>query len=104
MIDGLHRQIWQLRQQAERDDLRARAPHTDPHTAYDCEQAVIRGRRAADRMAEQAHENAELIEAVLPLIKALRASPHQSDHRTLALRHLEDAYLRLLLENGKEVA
>lgn len=92
-IDTKLRQAANLR-------LTERRPSTDPRLSYEAGVTAAQLEREAKAMTEQRDGNNELICELQKLINYLESSPRKSSHRTLALRHLEDAQSRLMRENG----
>ena len=87
---------------AQETILRAREknPSTDPRIGFEAGESADRLAREIMAMNQQKAGNQGLIEQIQIQINYLEKSPHQSAHRTLALRHLEDAQSRLIRENG----
>lgn len=96
----LKNQITTRTQEAEQLRLRARKPSTDPRLAHEAGVAAERLGRDVEKLREYHAGNAALILRLQELIRYLENSPHKSVHRSLALRHLEDAQSRLMRENG----
>lgn len=99
-IAGLYSLISRTRQQAASQRLRAAAPDTCPHEAYDAELDAKRLEAEADRLRAHARDNERMIPNIEMLIHDLNQSPHKSAARTLALRDLEQASMRLRRELG----
>lgn len=100
IIPGLLDLARTRRQQAEWNRAKAAATHTDPHIAHECQQAALRMDKEAESAEAHAKGNQDIILNIETLIHYLIHSPHNSAHRTLALRHLEDASMRLRREIG----
>lgn len=101
MIPGIYSQIKS--KQEARDRRAAAALHAadGPRVCHDHEVAadVLGGQIAT--LKSHAEENERMIGNLQGLLMELAASGHQSAHRTLALRHLEDAQSRLMRELGE---
>ena len=78
----------------------ARRPECDPRTSH--ENSVEAERVAVERetLADHLKGNVEVMDGILHLLNYLAKSPHKSRHRSIATTDLENAYARLLLENG----
>jgi hypothetical protein len=99
-IPGLYQLAAHKRQQAEWCRATAKRSETDPRTAHENEQAAEQLVKEADDLEAHAKGNEDLILGIETLIHYFPSSPHQSAHRALAMRHLEDASMRLQRENG----
>ena len=99
-MKGLHHEIWAKRRQATELHARAAIPSCDPRTAYEDGRTAKQLLADADAMARICHENEEAILQIEALIVNLDQSQHGSRHRSIAVRHLEDASMRLRRENG----
>lgn len=99
-LPGLHYQISMKRLAAGELARQARRPECDPRTAYEkgveAERLAIEG----ETLADQVHGNEQVMEGLLHQINYLAKSPHKSRHRGIAITAMEDAYARLLMENG----
>ena len=78
----------------------AKATKSDPRMAHENEVRAAELTAEADQLAGHAKGNAELILNIETLIHYLNHSPINSADRVLALRHLEDASMRLRREIG----
>ena len=81
---------------------RALAPNTDPRIAHESGISADRLDAEIIALSEQIEENVTSIEGIEHLIRLLTSSPHKSADRTLAIRHLEDASMRLRRELSTE--
>ena len=99
-LPGLHHQISLKRAAAGAAAREARAT-TDARTSY--EQGVSAEKLAleSEALSEHLHGNEQVMEGLLHQIHYLSVSPHKSRHRSLAITELENAYARLLMENGE---
>jgi hypothetical protein len=97
----LYQQIQGLRISADREDAIAMSPHSDPRDATESGSRAKLYRGQAAAMEAHAADNNARIHAIESLIRLLGDSKFQSANRTLAIRHLEDASMRLQRENGK---
>ncbi len=96
----LNQQIPNLTQQAEALRRQERNPSTDPRLAHEAGVSAERLEGEIQKLTQHRAGNLEMIGLIAELIRFLEASPHKSAHRTLALRHLEDAQSRLIRETG----
>jgi hypothetical protein len=78
----------------------ARRPECDPRTAYEKGVEAERLAVESETLSDHAKGNDEVMEGILHLINYLAKSTHKSRHRSIAITDLENAYARLLLENG----
>jgi hypothetical protein len=101
MTAGLYQLAKTKRQQAEWLRRKMETPQTDPRIAHECEVSAAQLEKDADGLLVHAKENETLILSIETLVHFFNHSPHQSDGRTLALRHLEDASMRLRRETGQ---
>ena len=100
MIPGLYQLAAKKFQTATWCREKAAACKTDPRVAHENEQAADQCDREAGEILEQAKDNEVMILSIETLLHSLYTSPIKSPHRTLAMRHLEDASMRLQRENG----
>lgn len=80
----------------------ARSEKSDPRLAHESEVQAQKLTTEAQAALDHARGNAEMILNIETLIHYLEHSPIKSAGRTLALRHLEDASMRLRREIGDE--
>lgn len=99
-IRGLHYLAKQKRQQAEWNRAKAAATHTDPRLAHECEASATALETEAATHDRHAKGNTDLIINIESLIHYINHSPDKSAYRTLALRDLESASMRLRRELG----
>ena len=78
----------------------ARRPECDPRTAYEKSVEAERLALESEQLSDHLHGNEQVMEGLLHQINYLAKSPHKSRHRSIAITDLENAYARLLLENG----
>ena len=78
----------------------ARDPDTKPVTGHESALRADELAREGDAIAEHLQGNLQSIEGIEHLIHYLKKSPHRSADRTLAIRDLEAASMRLRRENG----
>lgn len=78
----------------------AEDPETEPRDAHIAAENVGLLDREIISTAEAIEESERFIGQIEEMAAALGKTGHPSAHRTLALRHLEDAALRLRLELG----
>lgn len=101
MISGLHHQLAQTRQQLVAASDRANHPNAEPRDTHAAQaHADVLGREIAD-LQHHIEGDLKLCDEIQQLINFLNASKAKTAHRTLALRHLEDAQSRLLRELGQ---
>lgn len=101
-LPGLHHQIAMKRMAAGELARQARRPECDPRTAYEKGVEAERLALESEQLSDHLHGNEQLMEGILHQINYLAKSPHKSRHRSIAITELENAYSRLLLENGAE--
>lgn len=99
-IAGIHQLIAHKRKTAEWNRAKAAAPQTCPRIAYDAEMDAKKLEEEATTLEGHAKSDWELIQNIEMLINYLVHSPYTSAHRTLALRSLEEASMRLRRELG----
>lgn len=99
-LPGLHHQIAMKRMAAGEIARQARRPECDPRTSYEKSVEAERLAVESETLSDHAKGNEEVMEGILHLINYLAKSPHKSRHRSLATTELENAYARLMLENG----
>ena len=100
MIAGLYQLAAKKYQTATWCREKAAACATDPRVAHENEQAADQCDKEAGALLEHAKDNEILILSIETLLNSIYHSPIKSPHRTLAMRHLEDASMRLQRENG----
>jgi hypothetical protein len=100
MIPGLYQLAKHKRQQAEWARVKIGNPHTDPRVAHECEVTAAQLEKESEVLLKHASENENFILACETLISGMLASEHGGPNRTLAIRHLESASMRLQRENG----
>lgn len=96
----LKKQIAQRKQRVEALRREERNPRTDARLSHEAGVGAEQLEREITHLEQQLDGNVEMVGLLDELIHFLEGSPHKSTHRTLALRHLEDAQSRLLRENG----
>ena len=99
-IPGLLHLAAKKRQQVEWLRTKAANPAADPRDAHESEVSAAAMEEDAIGLESHATENTSLVLNIETLIHALLHSPFQSADRKLALRHLEDASMRLRRETG----
>ena len=99
-LPGLHHQIAMKRMAAGEIARQARRPQCDPRTSYEKSVEAERLALESEQLSEHAKGNDEVMAGILHLLNYLAKSPHKSRHRSIAITDLENAYARLLLENG----
>lgn len=77
-----------------------RKSSSDPRLAYEAGVRAAELTAQMDKLVQHRSGNHSVIRQLENIILYLEQSPHQSAHRTLVLRHIEDAQSRLLRENG----
>ena len=100
MIKGLHHRKELLSRDLLTLRARARRPETDPRTAHEAGVAADGVERELHQVTATIASDVELVGEIQQQINYLSESSFKSAHRTLALRHLEDAQSRLLRELG----
>jgi len=100
MIAGLYQLAAKHFQTATWCRQKAEACKTDPRTASENEEHASRTDKEANAILDHAKDNEILILNIETLLHAFYSSQFQSAHRTLTMRHLEDASMRLQRENG----
>lgn len=100
MIPGLYQLAAKKLQTAEWCRQKAESCKTDPRTASENEEAAASAEREATALLEHAKENEVLILSIETLLHGIYSSPIKSADRTLAMRELEAASMRLQRENG----
>ena len=78
----------------------ARRPECDPRTSHEKSVEAERVAVESETLADHLKGNVEVMDGILHLLNYLAKSPHKSRHRSIATTDLENAYARLLLENG----
>lgn len=99
-LPGLHHQIAMKRMAAGELARQARRPECDPRTAYEKSVEAERLALEAEQLSDHLHGNEQTMEGVLHMLSYLAKSPHKSRHRSIVVTELENAYARLLIENG----
>jgi hypothetical protein len=99
-LPGLHQQISMKRMAAGELARQARRPECDPRTAYEKSVEAERLAKESEDLSDHLHGNEQSMEGILHIINYLAKSPHKSRHRSIVVTDLENAYSRLLLENG----
>jgi hypothetical protein len=99
-LPGLHHQIAMKRLAAGELARQARNPECNPRTAYEKSVEAERLALEAEQLSDHLHGNEQIMEGLLNQINYLAKSPHKSRHRSITITELENAYARLLLENG----
>jgi hypothetical protein len=99
-LPGLHHQIAMKRMAAGEIARQARRPECDPRTSYEKGVEAERLSLESETLSDHAKGNDEVMEGILHCLNYLAKSPHKSRHRSIAITDLENAYARLLLENG----
>lgn len=99
-IAGLLHLAAHKRKQAQWNRTKAGNPPTDARLAHECETAATQLEKEADEHEQHASSNADLIMNIETLLHYFNHSPFDSELRTLAKRHLEDASMRLRREIG----
>ncbi len=99
-IPGLLRAVKQLREQAQWNREKAKATTTDPRIAHEADMAAAEDEKRANKAEAQARSNVALVNNIELLVHDLRTSSLQSAERTLAMRDLENASMRLRRELG----
>lgn len=79
----------------------ARRVECDPRTAYEKGVEAERLALEAERLSDHLRGNEQVMQGLAQSIAYLQKSPHASRHRSLAVTSLENAFARLLLENGE---
>lgn len=102
-IPGLLLEAAQREKWAEDGEKRSRSTTGDPRSNHEAGESAVRYAREARNMREAAAGNVEVIYDLSKLITYLKASPHQSPQRTLAMRKLEAAEDILRREVGDPV-
>lgn len=102
-IPGLHHVLARKLNSAQWQREKVAKVTTDPRVAHDAEVSALANEKDIKQLSEQIQENEQTIDGIEVLIHTLRSSEHQSPHRTLALRELENASMRLRRENGDPV-
>jgi len=100
-IPGLHQVIAAKRFAAGEAARMCRNPSTDPRRAHEAGVEAEMLAKESETLCEHLHGNAQTIEGIEHLIHYLLTSPHKSAYRTLAIRDLEQASMRLRRENGE---
>lgn len=100
-IPGLYQAVKRLREQAGWNRLKAKAADTDPRIAHEADLEATKDEKAADKAEAMARSNVAIINTVELLIHHLKESTLTSADRTLAMRDLEMASMRLRRELGE---
>lgn len=101
-IHGLLREARRKELQAAREATESRSQKKDPRMAHDLAESAERNSVEAAEIRSYAAENADLIIQVEAICQFIQTAPRSSAHRTLALRDLESAAMRLRRELGDE--
>ena len=101
-IPGLYQLRCRRVEQARYQRTCEHATDVDPHVAHDAGVTATRLEKEVVQLSEQIFENVTTIEGIERMVRFLTASPHKSPDRTLAIRHLEDASMRLRRELSTE--
>ena len=101
-IPGLYQLRMRRIEQAKYNRNRAMAVDADPHIAHESEVVATRLEKEVVMLNEQITENVQTVEGIEHMVRILVSSPHKSADRTLAIRHLEDASMRLRRELSTE--
>lgn len=99
-IPGLNQRVGNLRADAAAHAQQARDPNTEPRDAHRYAERADRHAAEADQLMAQVDDNAQVVEGIEHLIHYLTNSTIQSPSRTLAMRELENASMRLRRECG----
>lgn len=99
-LPGLHHDIAMKRMAAGELAHQARRPECDPRTSYEKSVEAERLAVEAEKLSDHLHGNEQTMEGILHIIHYLAKSPHKSRHRSIVTTELENAYSRLLMENG----
>lgn len=100
MINGLYHELHEKNAQLSRFRAVAEDPATSSVHAHD---ANFHAERLAKELVDlefQIHEDIKFVGEQQKFINFLITSKYKSAHRTLALRHVEDAQSRILRELG----
>ena len=97
-IPGLYQLRMRRIEQAKYNRGREHAVDVDPHIAHESGVTAERLEKEVVMLNEQIHENVTTVEGIEHMVRYLTVSPHKSPDRTLAIRHLEDASMRLRRE------
>lgn len=100
-IPGIYQAAAQLRKQAVWNRKKEKAVRTDPHIAHEAGVSAAGDEARAAQLESQARSDEAIINAVELLVHDLKTSSHQSALRTLAMRDLEMASMRLRRELGE---
>jgi hypothetical protein len=103
-LPGLYHQNAMKRMAAGELARQARRPACDPRTAYEKGVEAEKLAVEAERLSDHLRGNEQVMQGLAQTIAYLQKSPHQSRHRSLAVTSLENAFARLLLENGEPEA
>lgn len=99
-IAGLYQLIAKLRGQAAWNREKAKAAHTDPRLAHEADLSAADDEKKADKLESHARANEAAVNIIELLIHDFTTSSHASAARTLAMRDLESASMRLRRELG----
>jgi hypothetical protein len=101
-IHGLLREAKRKELQATREATESRSQKKCPRTAHDLGVSAEKLAVEAAGIRSYCAETADIILQIEAVCDFIGTAPRTSAHRTIALRHLEDAAMRLRRELGDE--
>lgn len=103
-LPGLHHQIAMKRMAAGELARQARRVECDPRTAYEKGVEAEKLAVESETLCEHLKGNLEAMDQIRKVLNYLGQSKFKSRHRAIAVTELENAFARLLLENGEPEA
>lgn len=101
-IHGLLREARRKELQAAREATESRSQTKCPRLAHDLGVSAEKLSVEAGQLRSYVAENADIVLQIEAICDFIGTAPRTSAYRTIALRHLEDAAMRLRREIGDE--